>query len=126
MYSMITVSDDTFADMADKAFLSLPKTHRDAVQNVAIVFADDPTQEQRVQLKLRHDQTLFGLYEGVALPRRQGNTNYPPDKITLFKGPLSRSANSLPALQEQIRHTMWHEVAHYFGLDHDRIHELER
>lgn len=123
---MVTVSDDEFADMADKAFASLPKTHRDAVKNVAIVFSEDPTPEQRVQLKLRNDQTLFGLYQGVALPRRQGITNYPPDKITLFKGPLTRSVNSIPALQEQIRHTLWHEVAHYFGLDHERIHELER
>jgi predicted Zn-dependent protease with MMP-like domain len=122
---MVEVSDEVFADMADKAFASLPKTHRDAVRNVAIVFADDPTPQQREELQLRHDQTLFGLYQGVALPRRQGVTNYPPDKITLFKGPLSRSVNSVPGLQEQIRHTLWHEVAHYFGLDHERIHELE-
>jgi predicted Zn-dependent protease with MMP-like domain len=123
---MVTVTDDEFADMADKAFASLPKAHREAVKNVAIVFAEDPTPEQREQLKLRNDQTLFGLYQGVALSRRQGITSYPPDKITLFKGPLSRSVNTIPQLQEQIRHTLWHEVAHYFGLNHEQIHGLER
>jgi predicted Zn-dependent protease with MMP-like domain len=123
---MVTVSDEEFSDMADTAFASLPKTHRDAIKNVAIVFAEDPTPDQRVALKLRNDQTLFGLYQGVALTRRQGMTNYPPDKITLFKGPLSRSVNTIPQLQEQIRHTLWHEVAHYFGLDHEQIHNLER
>jgi predicted Zn-dependent protease with MMP-like domain len=123
---MVTVSDEEFSDMADKAFASLPKVHRDAVKNVAIVFADDPTPEQRVELRLRNDQTLFGLYQGVSLPRRLGVTNYPPDKITLFKGPLTRSVDSLPALQEQIRHTLWHEVAHYFGLDHAEIYKLEQ
>ena len=122
---MVTVSDDEFEDMADKAFASLPKTHRDAIKNVAIVYAEDPTPEQRVRLNLRHDQTLFGLYEGVALARRQGVTNFPPDKITLFKGPLTRSVNTIPQLEEQVRHTLWHEVAHYFGLDHDQISKLE-
>lgn len=122
---MVAVSDEEFEDMAEKAFASLPKTHRDAVRNVAIVYAEDPTPAQRVQLKLRHDQTLFGLYEGVALTRRLGATNYPPDKITLFKGPLTRSVNTVSGLEEQIRHTLWHEVAHYFGLDHDQIHRLE-
>ena len=123
---MVTVTDDEFSDMADKAFATLPKTHRNAVKNVAIVFAEDPTLEQRMELKLRNDQTLFGLYQGVALARRQGITNYPPDKITLFKGPLTRSVNTVPALQEQIRHTLWHEIAHYFGLNHEQIHNLER
>jgi predicted Zn-dependent protease with MMP-like domain len=122
---MITVTDEEFSEMADKAFASLPKAHRDAIKNVAIVFAEDPTPEQRVELKLRNDQTLFGLYQGVALTRRLGVTNYPPDKITLFKGPLSRSVNTIPQLQEQVRHTLWHEVAHYFGLDHEQIHNLE-
>lgn len=123
---MVIVSDEEFSDMADKAFASLPKVHRDAVKNVAIVFAEDPTPEQRVELKLRNDQTLFGLYQGVALARRQGVTNYPPDKITLFKGPLTRSVNTIPTLQEQIRHTLWHEIAHYFGLNHEQIRNLER
>jgi len=49
-----------------------------------------------------------------------------PDKITLFKLPLCASVSTETALREQIRHTLWHEIAHYFGLDHDRIHELER
>lgn len=122
---MVTVTDDQFAEMAEKAFDTLPKAHREAVKNVAIVFAEDPTPEQRVELKLRNDQTLFGLYQGVALAKRQGLTNYPPDKITLFKGPLSRSVETIPQLQEQIRHTLWHEVAHYFGLDHTQIRQLE-
>jgi predicted Zn-dependent protease with MMP-like domain len=49
-----------------------------------------------------------------------------PDKITLFKLPLCASVPDETVLCEQIRHTLWHEIAHYFGLDHDRIYELER
>lgn len=122
---MITVSDQEFEDFINEAFESLPKTHRQAVKNVAIVYADEPTVQQRYELKLRNDQTLFGLYQGVPLSRRQGVTNYPPDKITIFKGPISRHVNNIPELKEEIRHTLWHEIAHYFGLDHDKIHELE-
>jgi predicted Zn-dependent protease with MMP-like domain len=70
-------------------------------------------------------QTLYGLYEGVPLPQRQGMTHYGPDKITIFKGPMQEDAESLDDLREMVRHTLWHEVAHYFGLNHDQIHELE-
>jgi predicted Zn-dependent protease with MMP-like domain len=123
---VITVSDQEFEDFISEAMATLPKTHMDAVKNVAIVYADEPSPEQRYELRLRNDQTLFGLYQGVPLSRRQGVTNYPPDKITIFKGPISRRANNIQQLKEEIRHTLWHEIAHYFGLDHDKIHELER
>ena len=48
-----------------------------------------------------------------------------PDKITLFKGPMQDATQTLEQLQEQIKRTLWHEIAHYYGLGHDRIHELE-
>jgi predicted Zn-dependent protease with MMP-like domain len=93
---------------------------------VAILYQELPTPEQRTQLALRHDQTLLGLYEGVPLSQRQGGTRVLPDKITLFKLPLESRADTLAALKEDIRHTLWHEIAHYYGLDHDKIHELEQ
>jgi len=122
---MIQVSDDQFADSIERAFDSLPKAHREAVKNVAIVYADEPTEVQREQLMLRHDQTLFGLYEGVPLANRNGGMPHVPDKITIFKWPIEMSVQSVPELEEQVRHTLWHEVAHYFGLNHRQIHELE-
>ncbi len=123
---MVQVDDTQFAALTEAALNSLPGLHARNISNVAIVYADQPTQEQRQQLKLRHDQTLFGLYEGVPLPQRQGQIRVLPDKITLFKLPLAAASNSLPELQENIRHTLWHEIGHYYGLDHSRIHELER
>jgi predicted Zn-dependent protease with MMP-like domain len=123
---MITVSDDEFAKLITQAIEELPRDHMQAVRNVAIVYADDPTPEQREELRLGDHQTLFGLYEGVPLARRQGSTSYGPDKITIFKGPICMSVNTPAALKEQIKHTVWHELAHYFGLGHKRIHELEQ
>ncbi len=122
---MIEVSDEQFAEMIDQAFDTLPKEHRKAVKNVAIIYADDPTPKQREELRLQCNETLFGLYEGTPLTRRQGHTGYGPDKITLFKNPMLAYVTTLPQLHEQIRHTLWHEVAHYFGLNHEQIHKLE-
>lgn len=122
---MFIVTDEQFSELVADAVDSLPADHRNAIENVAIVYADEPTQEQRVKLELRNDQTLFGLYEGVPLAQRNGVTSYGPDKITIFKQPIEFVCNSLSDLKEQIRHTVWHEVAHYFGLNHKQIHELE-
>ncbi|HVX24661.1 MAG TPA: metallopeptidase family protein [Candidatus Saccharimonadales bacterium] len=122
---MIDVSDEQFQTLIDAALNSLPGEHVANIKNIAILYAAEPSP---VQLELGHVQpgyTLLGLYEGVSLPRRQGRTDYPPDKITLFKGPLSRKVDTLPALQEAIRHTLWHEIAHYYGLDHDEIRARE-
>ncbi len=122
---MIDISDEKFHELIDRAFDSLPKVHRDLVKNVAIVTADEPSEKQRVDLKLHCNQTLLGLYSGVPLPQRQGREPMVPDVITLFKLPLLAESTDEASLYENIRHTLWHEVAHYYGLDHAKIHELE-
>ncbi len=122
---MTTISDEEFSDLVSKALDSLPGEHVKRIENVAIVIQDEPDEEQRQQLKLRSSETLLGLYEGVPLAMRQGQLMQLPDKITLFKLPLMESAHSTAELQEEIRHTLWHEIGHYYGLDHNRIAELE-
>jgi predicted Zn-dependent protease with MMP-like domain len=122
---MLDMSDERFEALIAEVMDELPRQHMAAVKNVAIVYADEPTPDQREQLQLGDHQSLFGLYEGVPLAKRQGVTTYPPDKITIFKRPLLDSAQSYAALRAQVKHTVWHEVAHYFGLDHPAIHDLE-
>jgi len=121
----LKLSDQEFQDLIVAAMASLPKEHIKRLENVAILYEYDPTPEQRMKLQLRNDQTLYGLYEGVPLSKRQGMQRLYPDKITIFKNPICASANTGAELKEQIRHTLWHEIAHYYGLDHLRIHELE-
>lgn len=123
--AMFTVTDDQFSALISEVMDELPSEHMQAVKNVAITYADEPTAEQRLKLELRHDQSLFGLYEGVPLTRRGGMTNYGPDRITIFKNPMQQYAASQAQLRAQIKHTLWHEIAHYFGLDHDQIYKLE-
>jgi predicted Zn-dependent protease with MMP-like domain len=122
---VVEISDEEFQKLIDQALTELPGDHAKNIKNIAILYEEVPTPEQRAKTNLSPYQTLLGLYEGVPLSRRQGLDRLYPDKITLFKGPLSRQAPDVPALKEQIKHTLWHEIAHYYGLDHDRIHELE-
>ena len=122
---MIQVDDEQFQRLIDQALQELPGEHAASIKNVAILYEQEPTPEQRQKTNLRPEQTLLGLYEGTPLSQRQGMTKTLPDKITLFRGPLQRGAASLEALKESIKHTLWHEIAHYYGLDHDKIYELE-
>lgn len=118
-------SDDEFDQIIGTALDTLPKKYISLLSNVAIIYADEPSMAQREQLKLRDNQTLFGLYEGIPLPARGGREPILPDKITIFKVPLAMASQTPKELQANVRHTLWHEMAHYFGLDHKRIHELE-
>lgn len=123
---MLNISDAEFQKMINEALGTLPKIHVDGIKNVAILFEDEPTPEQRVELKLACNQTLLGLYQGIPLAQRQGIEPTLPDRITLFKKPMLMRNNTLAELKEEIRHTLWHEIAHYYGLNHAKIHELER
>ncbi len=122
---MIDVTDEQFQDLINQALVELPGEHVKNIENVAILYEDMPTEQQIADAGLHPNQTLLGLYEGVPLTKRQGMTRTLPDKITLFKQPLQWHADTIDELKEEIKHTVWHEVAHYYGLDHDKIRDLE-
>lgn len=123
---MFHVTQEQFEDHINQALDTLPKKYIERLKNVAIVTADAPTEQQRTKLHLHNGQTLFGLYEGIPLTHRGTGYNLVlPDIITIFKLPLEHSVNTLEELTEAIRHTLWHEIAHYFGLDHDKIYKLD-
>lgn len=123
---MIQVDDAQFQELIGRALTELPGEHVKNIKNVAILYEDEPTEEQRQKAMLKPYQTLLGLYEGTPLSERQGMATTLPDKITLFKLPLQHEADTIGELKESIKHTLWHEIAHYYGLDHDKIYELER
>lgn len=123
----MSISDTEFEQLIADAMDRLPEKYMSALDNVAVVYADEPTPAQREKLRLRGNQTLYGLYEGIPQPERgSGYSLVLPDKITLFKYPLVSGANTPEELKAEVLHTLWHEIAHHFGLDHDRIHALEQ
>ncbi|HEX5455941.1 MAG TPA: metallopeptidase family protein [Candidatus Saccharimonadales bacterium] len=120
------LSDKEFEELVNKAFDHIPELYQKNLNNVAVTIADEPTPAQREKLKLRCNETLFGLYEGIPLTQRGAGYNLVlPDRITIFKLPMLRAVNSMDELAEQVRHTLWHEIAHFYGLNHAQIHKLD-
>lgn len=124
---MIQISDSVFESILADSIDKLPEFYAKKMNNVAIVWANKPTESQRKELSLRGNQTLFGLYEGIPLTKRGANYNLVlPDKITIFKDPLCEYVQNIEQLKREVGHTLWHEVAHHFGLDHEMIDKLDR
>ena len=124
---MKELSDEQFDRLITKAMDELPQEYITGLDNVAIVMADEPTEEQQQKMRLREEgKILLGLYEGIPLTQRgSGYTFVLPDKITLFKHSLLWVVHNEDELFEQIKRTLWHEIAHYYGLNHHRIDELQ-
>lgn len=123
---MIELTDEQFDALITRAMDELPQKYIKGLENVAIVYADDPTEEQKVKMKLDNHHLLLGLYQGIPLTQRgNGYTFVLPDKITLFKNSILKVVHSDEELFEQIKRTLWHEIAHYYGLNHARMDELQ-
>jgi len=104
----------TFDDHVRAALDELPPHLAAALENVAVVVEDEN----------RDDPDLLGLYHGVPLTERGDVAGLPPDTISIYRLPLEESFPDPGELQEEIRITVLHELAHYFGLDEDRLAEL--
>ncbi len=104
----------TFEDQVRAALDELPPHIAQALENIAVVVEDENAE----------DPDLLGLYHGVPLPERGDMAGALPDKISIYKIPLEESFADPAELREEIRITVLHELAHYFGLDENRIAEL--
>lgn len=107
-----------FDDLVSEALDSLPDDISCLMSNVAVVVEDEPPP----------GLPLLGLYSGVPLTRRTSWYGaVPPDKITIYQGPLERHFGHDPdVLRKQVRRVVVHEVAHHFGISDERLRELDR
>lgn len=122
---MIELSDQAFDVLITRAMDELPQEYIKGLNNVAIVMADEPDDSQRRRMKLDGHHLLLGLYEGVPLTQRgSGWSGMLPDKITLFKNQIVLSVSHEEDLFDQVKRTLWHEMAHYYGLDHGQMDKL--
>jgi predicted Zn-dependent protease with MMP-like domain len=114
-----------FEKLVDEAIRELPEEFRKKLENVAVIVEDYPSEELMEQMELSPDDTLFGLYEGVPLTER-GFFEQPlhPDRILIFQGAIEDECDSADEIKEELKTTIVHEVAHFFGIDDNYLEEL--
>ena len=116
-----------FDSIVSEAIDNIPEQYQKKIKDVVFKTEPEPTQEQREKLGLRRCDALFGLYEGVPLTKRNGATHsIVPDVITIFEHPMTDIYTDEKGLKQQVYETVWHEVAHYFGLDHKMIDDAKK
>ncbi|MBI1356865.1 MAG: hypothetical protein GC160_21205 [Acidobacteria bacterium] len=118
---------DEFQDLVDEAWERIPEGFRDRFSNVAIFVQDEPSAEHLQSAGTPRGHTLLGLYQGIPLDRRGWGYNMVlPDQVTLFQGPIERSASSQAEIPQIIYDTLWHELAHHLGMSETEVRDAER
>jgi predicted Zn-dependent protease with MMP-like domain len=116
-----------FEDLVVSALKKLPGFLKKKMENVDVVLEDRASRDLLEEMELRSPYDLLGLYQGVPFQRRgfyYGNVL--PDKITLFQLPIQAICTTREEVEEKVREVVIHEVGHYFGLDDERLRELEK
>ena len=116
---------DEFEKLVEAGIDAIGEKFLAELKNVEIVIEDDPTPAQMEKLKL-HGALLFGLYEGVPLTKRQSYGQVLPDKITIFKNQIERVYSNPEDIKRAVRDTVWHEIAHHFGMDEEQVRAAEK
>ena len=113
---MIDIPGPQFEDLVAQALDRVPPELARLVDNVVIVVEDDPPPS---------DPDLLGLYEGIPITERDSwYSGVLPDRITIYRRPTLRICRTPEEVVEEVHITVVHEIAHYFGIDDDRLHEL--
>jgi predicted Zn-dependent protease with MMP-like domain len=121
------MSPAEFDRLVAAAYARIPARFRRRLKNIALVVEPEPAPEQLARGRIPRGSTLLGLYEGRPLTRRSVFEPFAmPDRITIFQGPHERLASSPEHLARLVEDTVWHEVAHYFGMNELQVRAAER
>ena len=116
-----------FEKIVAEGIEAIPEKFLRKLNNVAIVIENEPTLAQKKKLNIGRDWALLGLYEGI--PQVVRETNYSavlPDKITIFQKPIEEEASNEEDIKEIVKNTVWHEIAHHFGMSEARVRQAEK
>jgi len=141
------LTNEEFEQLVKEGIDSIDERFLQKLKNVEIVVEDDPTPFQLEKLKLR-GALLFGLYEGIPQTKREGYGQVLPDKITIFKNPIEKACRvkyreavispkaklfnlvnfqaEAECVKKIVKDTVWHEIAHHFGMDEHRVRKAEQ
>ncbi len=116
-----------FDRLVEQAYAKIAPRFRRRLKNVALMVEAEPSPAQLRRAGVRPGGTLLGLYEGRPLPTRSVFEPFAmPDRIIIFQGPHERIALNPAQLVRMVEETVWHEVAHYFGMNEAQVRAAER
>lgn len=118
------MDEHAFRKLVREALDTLPQKFKEILNNVDIVVSDEPTPLQKQKMHLRPSVLLYGLYEGIPQTERGNYTGVLPDKITIFRLAIEKSATSEDDIKEQVRRTVLHEIGHHFGMSDRELRDL--
>jgi predicted Zn-dependent protease with MMP-like domain len=119
------MEDAFFEQFVAEALEALPEVFRSRLENVEIVVEDWPDRRTMRLAGVRSPTDLLGFYHGVPLTRRTSHYMLVlPDKITLYRQPILMRCRTLEEVRDLVARTLRHEIAHYFGIDDDRLEEI--
>jgi len=114
-----------FEKIVKEGIKAIPKRFLEKLDNIDIVIEDEPNSWQLRKLKTRKGFLIFGLYEGVPRTKRDSYGMVLPDKITIFKKPIEKIAQTEKEIREIVKNTIWHEIAHHFGFSEEGVRRAE-
>ena len=121
------MTSEEFDKLVERAYAKIPARFRKRLANVALIVEQEPSSQQLAGADASSGCMLLGLYQGRPLTRRSVSDGFVmPDQITIFQGPHERLARNAAHLEKMVEDTVWHEVAHYFGMDERRVRAAER
>ncbi|MBI2679485.1 MAG: metallopeptidase family protein [Candidatus Solibacter usitatus] len=121
------MSAHEFDRLVERACARIPMRFRRKLSNIAVIVEQEPSTRELRAARVSPGATLLGLYRGRPLTARSVSDGFVmPDQILIFQGPHERLARSPEHLEKMVAETVWHEVAHYFGMDEARVRRAER
>ncbi|MDP9801201.1 putative Zn-dependent protease with MMP-like domain [Arcanobacterium wilhelmae] len=111
---MVEMSEEEFEELVADALDEIPEAFLERLYNVVFLVEDEPDGDE---------EDLLGVYDGFA--QTDGDFEFAePNRIIIFRGPTLRMCDSPQEVAEEVRVTVFHEVAHHFGIEDDELHEL--
>ncbi|MEX2599642.1 MAG: metallopeptidase family protein [Dehalococcoidia bacterium] len=107
---------EEFEELVREAVERIPEDFLSIMENVDVQVRSWPSEDQRRESDLEHGHTLLGLYQGIPVTDRANYNMVLPDIITIFQGSIESICSTRDEIVEQVRQTVVHEVAHYFGI----------
>jgi predicted Zn-dependent protease with MMP-like domain len=124
---MRSMERERFEELVRRALTTVPDEIAARIDNVDVEVQAWPSRRQLIEARVPPGSTLLGLYQGVPLTKRNSAYNLvPPDRITIFQGPIEGITQDEDQLVDRVREVVVHEVAHHFGISDARLSELER